>query len=345
MTITILTFVWFTQEETYMKKLTLIFCLAVFGLWFNPLYAGCTKEEIMRLLDRGFDKTQIEKICSADNGEESRPKSDSGSQDNASAKLQVAFKDHIIDYKGVFEYDGETAKLRVKLYDQETSRLIKEETRDLELVFSEHGKGFRTRFFIPFDSTTPNPHYHEVTLIFEKNKDGSIALQNCNQDDCYPGEVRILKEDSSSRDSNANQPTLSGAFRLEYTAGTYVHQALLIMTGSSGKMRVQFFDPETERTELVEMNMQFKRTLKGDIIEGSEPTDVKKGKQHPTYAADNFVFKRYPNGELKVFNVDDNQVAVEVDMQPIETKQEFKEALKKFQWKLATIPEFEEPLR
>lgn len=318
----------------------------VFSLWFSPsAYAGCTKEEIMKLLDRGFDKAQIEKICGPDSTDQPRPKSDSGNQSNASAKLQVTFKDHVIDYKGVFEYDGGTAKLRVKLYDQETSRLIKEDTRELELVFSPHGKGFRTRFFVPYDSTTPTPHYHEVTLIFEKNDDGSIALQNCNQDDCYPGEVKILKGDSSSPDSDANQPTLSGAFQLEYTAGTYVHQALLIMTGSSGKIRVQFFDPETEQTELVEMDLQFKRTLKGDILEGSDPLDVKTGKKHPTYAADNFMFKRYPNGELKVFNVDDNQVAVEVDMQPIETKQEFKEALKKFQWKLATIPEFEEPLR
>jgi hypothetical protein len=319
-----------------MKRWFLCLCIAFSYLSVNGSYASCTKDEVMKLLEKGFDKEQIAKIC--------------GSSDSPSgkktAKIRVKFVDHIIAYDGILEVDGDQATFNAKLYDLATNRLIKEETRPMELVNLPQGKGFHTRFFIPADSVTPKPHYHEVNLIFEKDENGSITLQNCNQDKCYPGKVLTLADrDSQPPSDKSDQPTLSGAFQLEYTAGTVVHQALRIMTGTVGKIRVKYFNPDTEKPELVEMEMHFKRTLKGDIIAGSNPIDATTGEKHPTYAADNFTLKMYPDGEFKVFNIDDNQVTTEVELTPIKTKREFKAALQKFQWRLATIPEFEEPLR
>jgi hypothetical protein len=325
------------MENNSMRKWYWLLGLTYLSVWLNTSWATCTKEEILKFLDKGFDKQQIDAICNSDDN--STPSRKEGETSRVT-QLRVKFVDHIIAYDGIFESDGNVARLKVKLYDSKTQSLIKEETGELELVETEQGKGFRTQFFIPADSVTPKPHYHEVTLIFSRDENGSVSLQNCNSERCYPGEVKAVGDESTA----AAQPSLSGAFQLEYTPGTFVHQALLIMTGSSGKMRVRYFNPATERAEIVEMQMQFRRTLKGDIIEGYNPIEVKTGNEHPSYAADNFIIRRYPDGELRIFNVDDNQVATEVELVPIETKKQFRELLRKFQWKLA-IPQFEQPLR
>lgn len=163
-----------------MKKLTALSSYALAScLWLGAAYAGCTKDEVMAFINKGFDKQEIAALC---NSEQSAP---------SNKAIHIRWRDHAVLYDAIFELDSEGAKISADLYDLETKRFIVKDVGRMTVTKIPRGVAFNAQFEVPWDSTTPKPHKHPVYLVFRQERDGSVNFVNCNEDadECYSGEV------------------------------------------------------------------------------------------------------------------------------------------------------------
>lgn len=120
-----------------------------------------------------------------------------------------------------------------------------------------------------------------------------------------------------------------GMYRLEWTAGATVYQALLLANDAAAIMLVKYFDESSQRSTIVAEQMELRDTAIGVILKGSNPVDMTLGRPHPAYAADNFIFKR-DDDKTQIWNVDNAGTIAEVQGRSIRTEVELVTALKDF---------------
>lgn len=97
---------------------------------------------------------------------------------------------------------------------------------------------------------------------------------------------------------------IDGDWRLEWSGGGYIHEAILKMQGKSGEMLVRSPDLNNGGQRLVYQTMRLYNSSKGLVLLGSNPVDPGTQNRSQDYAADNFLI-RVKNNKLTITNCDD----------------------------------------
>lgn len=95
---------------------------------------------------------------------------------------------------------------------------------------------------------------------------------------------------------------IDGVWRLQFSVGATRHDSVLYMKGPLGRMRTQYFNPATSKTETVDQIMKLWSSSQGLILKGYNPVDADTQNPHPTYSADEFLFQQRPDGTLYIDN-------------------------------------------
>lgn len=106
-----------------------------------------------------------------------------------------------------------------------------------------------------------------------------------------------------------------GDYKLGWTFGGERHEGLLQMKGRIGKMRIQYFDEANNKTDTVDQTMVLASCTKGLIMLGFNPVIADTNQTHPTYVADNLIYRREINGDESIENQDDSGVTVPVEIE------------------------------
>ncbi|GAB1541960.1 hypothetical protein NUACC21_46330 [Scytonema sp. NUACC21] len=109
---------------------------------------------------------------------------------------------------------------------------------------------------------------------------------------------------------------INGTYKLRWTISGSSYEGLLYMEGRIGKMRIQYFNEVTKSTETVDQTMLLASCTKGLVMFGFNPVVAGTAQQHPTYAADNLIFRRETNGDVTIINYDDRGVTALVEIEP-----------------------------
>jgi hypothetical protein len=110
---------------------------------------------------------------------------------------------------------------------------------------------------------------------------------------------------------------LYGAWKLTYSVDGIVYESVLSMNGYSGRMRTRYFDPNINRTQVVDQTMSLRSSSRGLVLLGYNPVYAGTNTPHPTYNADNFLFQISPDGSLGVATCDDAGQCSDVDIEAI----------------------------
>lgn len=106
-----------------------------------------------------------------------------------------------------------------------------------------------------------------------------------------------------------------GTYKLGWAMGGSRHEGSLHMEGRKGKMIIQYFNESTNQTETVDQTMVLASCTRGLVMFGFNPVFADTGQKHPTYAADNLIYRREINGDTTIINKDDRGVTVPVKIE------------------------------
>jgi hypothetical protein len=123
-----------------------------------------------------------------------------------------------------------------------------------------------------------------------------------------------------------------GIYRLEWVAGTVVHEGLLLLKGDRGLLRVRYFDETTNRQSIVQQVMEFSNSQKGTVLKGTNLIDVATEKEPSNYAADSFLIRTYPDGSRKIMATDADGTPLDAEAVEVVENTEFARLLKEFKW-------------
>ena len=147
-----------------------------------------------------------------------------------------------------------------------------------------------------------------------------IALAN-NQDFTSPISNLNISE-TSCKLSEKKQPIHltqrrgeTGCWTLIHSVGGIVHESVLVINGSQGKMLTTYFNPNINRTDYVEQTMRLENSSRGILILGYNPVYPNTNRRHPTYFADNFLLQRRPSGQVVIATCDDAGRCSPVDVE------------------------------
>ena len=115
---------------------------------------------------------------------------------------------------------------------------------------------------------------------------------------------------------DANSP-IYGTWKLRYSVDGIVYQSVLVMNGYSGAMRIRYFDPNVNRSQVVDQGISLKSSAEGLILVGYNPVYAGTSRRHPTYVADNFLFAIQPDGSLAAYTCDYARQCSAVSMERI----------------------------
>ncbi len=96
---------------------------------------------------------------------------------------------------------------------------------------------------------------------------------------------------------------IDGDWRLRWSGGGYIHEAILKMQGKSGEMLVRAPDLNNGGQRFVYQTMQLYNSSRGLVLLGSNPVDYKTQNPSQNYAADNFLIA-VENNKLTITNCD-----------------------------------------
>jgi len=155
----------------------------------------------------------------------------------------------------------------------------------------------------PPDNVTPSPTPTDTSQSSNPNAENGGSLES----------LPIPRECSSPNQAEY----VYGNYKLGWTIGGSRYEGLLHMEGQIGKMRVQYFDEYINRTQTVDQTMKLASCTWGLVMLGFNPVFADTNQEHPTYAADNLIFRRETNGDVTIMNYDDQGLAVLVEIEPL----------------------------
>jgi hypothetical protein len=113
---------------------------------------------------------------------------------------------------------------------------------------------------------------------------------------------------SATKQSTVNQIAQrdSVCLNITFSNSSSVHYGRLVL-GSNGRglMRVSFYDARSGRQEAIDQVMVLQNSRVGLVLVGYNPVIAGTNRRHPTYAADNFIIRKQPNGDYLFFLLDD----------------------------------------
>jgi hypothetical protein len=107
---------------------------------------------------------------------------------------------------------------------------------------------------------------------------------------------------------------IHGQIGLRYSGGPIIHEALLVMRGCMGVLFTRFFNPQTNQAEMVRQSMRLQASAEGTLLLGYNPVYADSGTAHPSYHADNFLFRQGVDGSWNIANCDDAMVCSPVQI-------------------------------
>jgi hypothetical protein len=122
------------------------------------------------------------------------------------------------------------------------------------------------------------------------------ARSNPNQS-TYSTEHSRSSSDTIAQVGNANNP-IYGTWKLTYSVDAIVYESTLVMSGYSGEMRTRYYNPNTQRAEVIRQNMALKSIPKGLFLIGSNPVHDRTSRKAIDYSPDNFLFSITPDGPV-----------------------------------------------
>lgn len=129
-------------------------------------------------------------------------------------------------------------------------------------------------------------------------------------------EVSQSSSDAIAQLVDAHSP-IYGSWRLKYSVNGVVYTSVLVMNGYSGVMRTRYFDPNINKKQVVDQEIQLKSSPHGLVLLGYNPVYGGTSRKHPTYAADNFLFAIEDDGSVIAYTCDDQEQCSAVNVEKI----------------------------
>jgi hypothetical protein len=118
-----------------------------------------------------------------------------------------------------------------------------------------------------------------------------------------------------------------------FTAGYTQHHAFMVLNGKGGgAVRVKFFSPNNNRTEIVEQTINLENTAQGVRLACYNAVYAGTNYRHPTYATDNFYMVQDIYGNVTIYNADDAGNFTKVQIKEITTDYDFNRLKITFNW-------------
>jgi hypothetical protein len=159
----------------------------------------------------------------------------------------------------------------------------------------------------------------------------AVALLSCAHSRSNGTTTVRRAGDGSEATANSNAAPSARVFRIQWRVGDDVYDALLILQGSAGRMRVRYSSSAGGSSQLVEQQMRLQRSQNGLMIIGSSPIDVSTEAPHSTYAPDSFLIVNQ-DGHERIVAIDTNMVPSSTEFRDVSTRTELLAEVKNFDW-------------